>query len=148
MRKRLLTLMFSLICIFWLSGSLVAGTKISSISSAKSFNSLSVVKDIKMNRNALVTKYKKLVQNCAVLADRCSEAFDHFAWSVGYAYDGCDAYGWDSEYCGQLVGWVNDTGVWAIGECMSSIKTMPQRRIPVDPRRQNTLEKFNFDKSS
>ena len=150
MRKNLLTLMLSVACVFLSAGSFVAEAKISNGNSSRTLNSLNAIRiNIPLHDKTLIAKYKKLMQSCGTLMDNCSDAFDHLAWAAGYAYDGCNEYGWDSEYCGELGNWLMETSVWAILQCnQSETKIKPQKLVPKDLGRQNALEKFNFNRSS
>lgn len=146
MKKNLLTLVLSIACLFLFVGNSFAKNENSVANSVKAVKNLNVVKNIKLNENLLAARYKKSKQNCETPVDACSDAYTHLAWAAGYAYDGCNQYGWGSNYCGQLANWLVDTANWAVWECVQSdIKVKPQKLMPISPKRQKVLEKLDFN---
>ena len=120
MKKNLLTLMLSVACIFLLTSSLVAETKISNRNSTRALNSLNVIKtNIPSNGNELTAKYEKLKQLCEASGSySCGEALAHVAWAGGATYDNCDTAGWGSDTCAEWVNWYFDTINWAVIVCL------------------------------
>lgn len=150
MRKNLLTLTFSIACIFLFVGNSLAETKIRNMNLIEATKNSNVVKNIKLNKKMLNTKYKQLMENCSATMDKCSDAYTHLAWATNYAYEGCSAYGWTSDYCQELGYWLTETTVWTVIQCMSpnSAKIKSQKLITIDSRKQKVFRQFDFDNKS
>jgi hypothetical protein len=142
MRKNLLTLMLSMVCIFLFAGSLIAETKTSNRNLIKASNSLNIVKNNTLNRNTLIVKYEKLKQSCGTSVDwTCSSALDHTQRVMDTSTGVCQAEGYASQSCGDYLAWARATLEWAAGYCLLSmaIRAEPQKVIVNDYKRLESL---------
>lgn len=119
MKRKLMVLLAGILCVFMLTSSLVASNKPTNKNSARMLNSLNAIKtNIPLQSSEFFTNYKKLSQICETsLTYDCSEAMEIVGDAAAQTYAGCSEYGWLSEYCGELVGWLGATSTWALYIC-------------------------------
>lgn len=143
MKRKLMTLLFSLMCVFWLTSNSIAKINNNNGNLATETNISNIAKINKLDGYKLVSKYRKIAQTCEASEDwNCSSALAHVAKAAGQTRDVCLDSGIFSDTCIEWAAWFIDTLNWAEIICLEfpdlSKRVEPQRLVANDARRQRT----------